>query len=150
MRCRPLPAGSAEDSVSFLPALTGKPVASTRAGVIHHSISGHFAYRQKNWKLILASGSAGWTAPKTVKDGPKAQLYDLSADPGEKDNRYTSDPERAKALLALLEKDVNSGRSTKGPASANDVPVVLWKDQRTGTQDQRAGKKKNRKKPATK
>jgi arylsulfatase A len=108
-----VPAGSAEDSVSFLPALTGKPITSTRAGVIHHSISGHFAYRSDNWKLILASGSAGWTAPARIKDGPKAQLYDLDADPSETDNLYLKQPERAEQLLAALEKDVNSGRSTE-------------------------------------
>ena len=59
-----LPKGSAEDSVSFLPALSGKPIVSTRNGVIHHSISGHFAYRQGQWKLLLAKASGGWTSPK--------------------------------------------------------------------------------------
>jgi len=140
-----LPAGSAEDSVSFLPALTGKPIKSTRAGVIHHSISGHFAYRTENWKLILASGSAGWTAPARVKDGPKAQLYDLAADPSETDNRYVNDPERAQRLLTVLEQDVTSGRSTKGPKSENDVPVVLWKESQA--QDAGGKRKKKNKKP---
>ena len=99
---KPVPSGAAEDSVSFLPALGGKPVASTRAGVIHHSISGHFAYRKDNWKLILASGSAGWTAPARVKDGPPAQLYDMSADVGETRNLYLEKPELARSLLAEL------------------------------------------------
>ena len=52
-----------EDSVSFLPALSGKPIQSSRKGVIHHSISGHFGYRQGKWKLILARGSGGWSSP---------------------------------------------------------------------------------------
>ena len=147
---KPLPAGSAEDSVSFLPALSRKPISSTRAGVIHHSISGHFAYRRENWKLILASGSAGWTAPARVKGGPEAQLYDLTADPSEKNNRYLKDPERAKLLLAALEKDVTSGRSTTGPSSTNDAPIVLWKEKTTRTRDSGAKKKKTRKKPAKK
>ncbi|MFK7819458.1 MAG: arylsulfatase, partial [Planctomycetaceae bacterium] len=51
------PDGTCEDSVSFLPALFDKPVESSRAGVVHHSVSGHFAYRQGNWKFILARGS---------------------------------------------------------------------------------------------
>ena len=55
---------SAEDSVSFLPALFGKSIVSTRKGVIHHSVSGHFAYRQGKWKLLLARGSGGWSSPK--------------------------------------------------------------------------------------
>ena len=61
---KPLPEGSAEDSVSFLPALSGQPIVSTRAGIIHHSISGHFGYRMGKWKLCLAYGSGGWTAPQ--------------------------------------------------------------------------------------
>ena len=58
-----IPDSAGEDSVSFLPVLKGKPIASDREGVIHHSISGHFAYRQGKWKLLLAKGSGGWTSP---------------------------------------------------------------------------------------
>jgi arylsulfatase A-like enzyme len=126
-----MPAGSGEDSVSFLPALAGKEIESTRAGVIHHSISGHFAYRQDNWKLILARGSGGWTSPKenAVPAGsPVAQLYDLVADPGEMNNLYEEQPAITKRLLAQLKKEVVSGRSTDGPTSNNDVnSIVLWK-----------------------
>ncbi len=45
-----VPSGSCEDSVSFLPALSGQKIKSTRKGVIHHSFSGHFAYRMDKWK----------------------------------------------------------------------------------------------------
>ena len=65
----------AEDSVSFLPALSGQAIQSTRKGVIHHSISGHFAYRQGKWKLLLAKASGGWTSPKENQaeaDAPQA------------------------------------------------------------------------------
>ena len=81
-----LPKGSAEDSVSFLAALSGKPIVSTRNGVIHHSISGHFAYRQGQWKLLLARASGGWTSPKEnqAKGALPAQLYDMKAGVGEK------------------------------------------------------------------
>jgi len=125
-----LPKGSAEDSVSFLPALSGKPIVSTRNGVIHHSISGHFAYRQGQWKLLLARASGGWTSPKEnqAKGFAPAQLYDMKADVGEKNNLYREKPDVVAKLLALLEKDVKRGRSTKGPASKNDVSkIVLWK-----------------------
>ena len=133
----PVPAGSCEDSVSFLPALRGKQIVSTRAGVIHHSSSGAFAYREGNWKMILASGSAGWTKPVRLAGGPKAQLYDLAVDAGEANNRYQSEAEVAMRLLAQFERDVKSGRSTKGPASKNDAPIVLWKES--------AGKKRKKK-----
>jgi len=126
-----LPKGSAEDSVSFLPALSGKPIVSTRNGVIHHSISGHFAYRQGQWKLLLARASGGWTSPREnqARGGLPAQLYDMKTDVGEKKNLYREKPEVVAKLLALLEKDVKRGRSTKGPASKNDLQkIVLWKN----------------------
>ncbi len=142
--CSFLP-GAAEDSVSILPALSDKKIESTRGGVIHHSISGHFAYRRDNWKLILASGSAGWTAPARIKGGPVAQLYDMSADVGETKNLYLEKPELAKSLLTALEKDVTSGRSTDGPASKNDVPVVLWKEKAGGAAPRKKREKKTKK-----
>jgi arylsulfatase A-like enzyme len=126
-----VPAGSGEDSVSFLPALSGKPIVSARRGVIHHSVSGHFAYRLGKWKLALAKGSGGWSAPKenqVAKDQAPAQLYDLESDPSETTNLYLKKPEIVKRLLTHLEEDVARGRTTDGPASANDFPDIrLWK-----------------------
>ncbi len=128
----PLPQHAGEDSVSFVPALQGKPIASTRKGIIHHSISGHFAYRQGKWKLLLAKGSGGWTAPneKAAAAGgaPIAQLYDLEKDPGETTNLYAAQPEVAQRLLAQLESDIARGRSTDGAAARNDLDQIrLWK-----------------------
>lgn len=127
-----LPSGSAEDSVSFLPALKGNPIVSTRAGVIHHSISGHFSYRLGKWKLLLARGSGGWTAPNekaaAQQGAPVAQLYDMEKDAGETTNLYASHPEVAARLLKQLEADVFRGRSTDGPDSKNDIGKInLWK-----------------------
>lgn len=137
-----VPEASCEDSVSFLPALSGKEIRSTRNGVIHHSISGHFAYRQGHWKLILARASGGWTSPKeneAPKDGPKGQLYHLGKDIGETNNLFESNPGKVEDLLALLTADVERGRSTDGVASKNDVDqIVLWKSERK----KKPGKKK--------
>ena len=137
-----VPAGSCEDSVSFLPALSGEPIVSTRAGVIHHSISGHFAYRKDNWKLILARGSGGWTSPKeneVDKDAPRSQLYDLAADPSETTNLYAQRPEIVRQLLKQLTDDVTRGRSTEGAASENDVKdIVLWKSENQRPKKKRA------------
>ncbi len=129
---QPTPESSAEDSVSFLSAFSNKPIKSTRKGVIHHSISGHFAYRQENWKLLLAYGSGGWTAPKeNVAKRAKAleaQLYNLATDPKEEKNLYKEKPEIVTRLLKQLEEDVNNGRSTIGPKSENDVNhIEIWK-----------------------
>ena len=127
-----LPEGSCEDSVSILPAFSGERVVSTRAGVIHHSFSGHFSYRLGRWKLLLARGSGGWTAPNekkaTQSGAPVAQLYDMENDPSETTNLFESRSDVVEQLLAQLESDVKRGRSTEGPTSKNDIEAIrLWK-----------------------
>ncbi|WP_411827512.1 sulfatase family protein [Luteolibacter sp. AS25] len=134
-----LPANAGEDSESILPVFKGEPVDFSRKGLIHHSVSGHFSYRQGKWKLLLAKGSAGWTAPTEkamakVADAPEGQLYDLEADPGEKNNLYVSNPEIVETLLAQLKEDIGNGRSTAGPKQENDLPldqIELWKGDKT-------------------
>jgi arylsulfatase A len=120
-----------EDSVSFLPALSGKPIVSTRKGVIHHSISGHFGYREGKWKLILARGSGGWTSPKENQvdsKAPEAQLYNMQEDPSEQSNLYLEQPKLAQRLLTQLTSDIERGRSTNGPPAQNDISEIkLWK-----------------------
>jgi len=143
------PEGTCEDSVSFLPALSAKPIVSTREGVIHHSFSGHFAYRSGKWKLLLAKASGGWTSPKenqVPKGSPKGQLYDMETDVGEKNNLYPSKPEIVAELLAKLTKDVKQGRSTEGPKSNNDVEnIVLWKSENKSADSKPKKKKKKSK-----
>ncbi|TWU32238.1 hypothetical protein [Novipirellula artificiosorum] len=55
---------------------------------------------------------------------PIDELYDMEADPGERHNLYESHPEVFQRLLALLESDVNRGRSTEGPDQKNDVERI--------------------------
>lgn len=129
---RELPDNAGEDSESILPVFKDEAPDFSRKGLIHHSVSGHFAYRQGDWKLCLAYGSGGWTAPNenaAKKQGaPAAQLYNLKEDPGETTNLYASHPEVAERLLKQLESDVARGRSTAGPEQKNDVDnIVLWK-----------------------
>lgn len=126
-----LPDDAGEDSVSFLPALEGGAITSTRAGVVHHSFSGHFAYRQGEWKLLLAKASGGWSSPMEAEasaHSPPGQLYDMENDPGETNNLYRSRSEVVERLLSQLESDVRRGRSTKGSDQPNDHQgIVLWK-----------------------
>ena len=122
-----VPGNAGEDSVSFLPALLGKEIKTSRKGIIHHSIKGHFAYREGKWKLILTKGSGGWSpAPKNKE--VKGQLYDLEADPGETKNLFSSKPEEVERLFKQFQTYVTEGRSTDGPKSPNDLEInKLWK-----------------------
>lgn len=126
-----VPDGTGEDSVSFEAALKGNTIKSTRAGVVHHSIHGHFAYRLGKWKLLLSRGSGGWSSPNerhAPKEWPEAQLYDMEIDPGETNNLYNTLPEVVEKLLRQLTADVERGRSTDGPAAKNDLSkITIWK-----------------------
>lgn len=118
------------DSESFLPVLLGKK-DSSRATVVHHSISGKFSIRDQSWKLLLAPGSGGWSEPrdpKAVDAGwPATQLYSLDQDLGETTNLRKQQPERVKKMRAMLEEQVVRGRSTPGPDQVNDVKIDIDK-----------------------
>ncbi|WOH38150.1 arylsulfatase [Thalassotalea fonticola] len=121
----------AEDSISFLPLLIGDDNDSQKAVVrnnaIHHSISGHFAMRQGPWKLILASGSGGWSKPKKDKANT-VQLYNIDSDPGEQHNLADTMAEKVTELTLLLQSQVDAGRSTPGTKQHNDVAVNIFKN----------------------
>ena len=117
-----IPDNAAEDSFSLLSLFKGgdKPVRET---LVHHSIDGSFAIRDEARKLVLCPGSGGWSKGQT--DNP--QLYDMSQDVGEKTNLAKDHPEIVQRLTEKLEKLVADGRSTPGPAQANDVKVNIIK-----------------------
>ena len=126
-----LPDNAGEDSVSILPALAGKASGPLREAVVHHSINGSFAIRQGKWKLELCADSGGWSAPrpgaKGVADLAPVQLYDLSADIGERENLAAEHPEVVERLTKLLEKYVGDGRSTPGAKQKNTVEPNIRK-----------------------
>lgn len=147
----PVPAKTSEDSVSFLPALSGQAIETERKGIVHHSVSGHFSYREGPWKLILARGSGGWTSPKENEmpvGSPIAQLYNLDKDIGETKNLYEASPGIARRLLAQLEEYVAKGRSTPGPGAKNDVnDIDLWKSEGKAKKGKQAAAKGKSKRP---
>jgi len=106
-----LPPETGEDSVSFLPYLKGgRPARPTREAIVHHSISGVFALRKGKWKFIDGVGSGGWSGKG---DGLPGQLYDMQADPQERNNLY-SDPGHQTIvynLRALLTRYKEQGHS---------------------------------------
>ena len=126
----PLPDDAGEDSFSILPLLKGGQRA-VRESVVHHSINGKFAIRRGRWKLVLCTGSGGWTQPTddTARNQnlPDLQLYDMESDPGERTNLHAAHPEVVDELVELLSCLVANGRSTPGPIQSNDVAVDIWK-----------------------
>ena len=125
-----IPQNAGEDSVSLLPLLKGedRPVRET---LVHHSFNGIFAIREGRWKLDVCPGSGGWSKPTDTEarrqKHPAVQLYDMSADEGERKNLQAEHPEIVKRLMAELEKIVADGRSTPGPKQTNDVSVDIFK-----------------------
>jgi arylsulfatase A-like enzyme len=122
---------TAEDSISFLPVLYGKPVKEGREAIVHHSIYGRFGIRRGDWKLLLAPGSGGWASPRdpaaAAKGLPEVQLYNLSKDLSEQNNLEAEHPEKTRALIQLLETYVANGRSTPGAVQNNDAEIDLYK-----------------------
>jgi len=107
----------AEDSFSFLPALTGKG-RMARKDIIHLSGKGALSLRRKNSKLIFYAGSGGGSYPTAdqLEGLPGMQLYDMESDPSEKNNlieesRYHS---LVRRLSKQMRKYVNEGRTTPG------------------------------------
>ena len=110
-----LPKDAGEDSFNLLPVLLGTKLEQPmRMSVVHHSADGTFGLRQGPWKLALALGSHGFSAPVNVvpKEGdPKGQLYNLDDDPAEQNNLWLKKPEVVERLTRLLEKMQADGRS---------------------------------------
>jgi len=86
----PLPPGAAEDGTDVLGLWTGSG-GTGRASLVSHSVNGTFALRREGWKLIMGTGSGGFSVPRgepCSATQAAGQLYDLAADPRETMNRW--------------------------------------------------------------
>ena len=117
-----VPDNAAEDSFSFFPCLNGaqEPI---RPFTIHHSISGVFAIRKGDWKLILNKGAGGgwagsWETTKTT--AKLVQLYDMKEDPGETKNLEDAHPDVVNELVDDLANAFHDGRTSQGKKQSND------------------------------
>ena len=132
-----LPENAGEDSFSLMPLFKGsqKPV---REHAVSNGGSGLAALRLGSWKLLFGPGGGGpWDGIAKQETYP-AQLYNLAEDIGETTNLYTKHPEVVEEMTALMKKLVDRGRSTDGPAQANEVPVnwnheVEWDPAKSGS-----------------
>ncbi len=136
---QPVPANAGEDSYDLTKLLLGKPYKQPlREATVHHSVSGQFAIRKGDWKLIEGSHNGDYPRndkdrmdvktwnperdPKTgkwteldyfqLKPDGKFQLYNLRSDPKEVKNLTKEQPEKVRQLLQLLDQYRSSGRST--------------------------------------
>ncbi|MBW8016841.1 MAG: arylsulfatase [Planctomycetes bacterium] len=125
-----IPNAAAEDSFSFLPDLLKKG-KTARTTAIHHSVNGSFAIRHGHLKLILAPGSGGWSAPRgknAWKVNPGGiQLYNLKADPSEKNDINKPNLGIVNILVDLLQKEISNGRSTPGKPVNNEGEIPFNK-----------------------
>ena len=118
-----LPDDGGEDSVSFIQTFHGLKadgsgsVQSSNEGLralITHGNDGRYAITEGQWKLILG------------KDSKAHELYDLRTDRAEKTNVRDANPEKVTALTTKINQIITQGRTTAGPAQANDTGY--WKD----------------------
>jgi arylsulfatase A-like enzyme len=96
----PLPSNAAEDSVSFLPLLSGRNESPTREATIHQAPGG-LAIRKNEWKLIFHRSG-------------QRELFNLSTDIGEITNQIASHADISKSLEEMMLRYINEGRSTPG------------------------------------
>jgi arylsulfatase A-like enzyme len=97
---RGLPADAGPDSFDVLGALLGE----SKTGRDHLvEQGGPLSLRKGQWKLV--------TRPNAQRPAGRAELYDLAADPGEKNNLAGSNGEKVKELSTLLESIRQGGRS---------------------------------------
>ncbi|MDZ8117004.1 sulfatase family protein [Pontiella agarivorans] len=122
-----------EDSVSFLPALQGRPQpGSDDRLVIHHSDKGIFSIRRGTWKVMFdAFGGSGRYDPRAsepIRNIASLQLYDMASDATENVNLAAQYPEIVQSLRKDLAGIIRRGRSTPGPNLPSDYndPNVAW------------------------
>jgi arylsulfatase A-like enzyme len=104
-----LPEGAGPDSESFfhllpLEAAGGFP---PRAPIVMQSGGGAMMIRDGAWKLIDQLGSGGFSKPKRIQPGPgdpPGQLYNLAADPAERNNLWAKHPEIVARLTTRMKE----------------------------------------------
>ena len=109
-----LAADAGEDSVSFLNVLSGGKTQPQRPPMIHHAMQGRYAVRSGDWKLVMETKKLG------------RELYNLAKDPQETRNVLKQHPEVAEKLKEQITTIITRGRTTDGPAVANNTP--WWPD----------------------
>ena len=135
------------DSISMLPLLRNPRSQPPRTSMILEGTRGK-VIRSGVWKLALCPGSGSrgvwgnapadldaWrraiqtfgrhpTSHAELAQAPFVQLFRLDRDPGETTNLAGQHPRQVQELLALLQTQIDNGRSTPGTKQRNDRPRI--------------------------
>lgn len=122
-----LPDDGAEDSVSFLPALLGKPAGDKRTTIVNHSNHGEFSYRDGPWKLVFKM--SGRNLQQSRGKPTIAELYNLASDVGEQNDLSTKQPEIVQRMTTDLQALIERGTSRSGLNRSNDTVVTFGTSQ---------------------
>ena len=129
------------DSISFANLLRDPAAKPRRTNLIMQSV-GPFVVRDGKWKLCICpgSGTAGglgneptaehaWRSAlqrfgrvprqSDLSAAPFVQLFDMERDLHEDHNLAAEHPEKVAELVALLQSQIDNGRSTPGPSQKN-------------------------------
>jgi arylsulfatase A len=105
-----LPDGAAEDAFDFLPILKAKAKTSARTAHVHNTKKDHYAIRDGDYVLVdspngyISKRDKEWEKRREYSPpgGEKVQLFNLANDPAQKVNLADKEPDRVKAMRALL------------------------------------------------
>ena len=102
--------GVAPDSLNLLPALLDG-ASRGRDHVVEHANG--LALREGPWKFIPATDGAAiaWETGNETGNSALAQLYNLSNDPGERNNVAEANPDRVRSMAERLDRIRQQGRS---------------------------------------
>ncbi len=108
---------AAEDSRSFLAAISGEPKTPVRDHIILHSSDGVYAIRKGPWKWIEGVPAAGIkrAGPRMKDPQFREQLYNTKEDPAEERDVSAEHPEVVQELRALLVRYRDGGCSRTLP-----------------------------------
>jgi len=113
-----LPDNAAEDSFSMVPLFDGTPAEASRTQRISIAPNNLIAFRENHWKLIVSAHTR--RDPINPNARLICELYDLAADPGEKNNLAAENPELVATMIKKLQETFDRGRSTPGAPQQND------------------------------
>jgi arylsulfatase A-like enzyme len=103
----------APDSYSFLPYLLKEENKSPRTTMVTADAKGMQAIRLGDWKYIDSTPPEGFPESRMNQyKNEKPQLYNLAEDPGEKNNLYQKNPEKALELLDKL-NEIRTAETTR-------------------------------------